>query len=132
MAQKVVDLHLEGQQVIPVKAWETGVPGLIVTPGVTTHRTIDGKYCLTHESSGGRVGTNLWDSVEAAQLYAGRVAGLTDWSLGPEALVESFIASSAGSHEAATAWVNEVAEKLQAEIDANPTIVLRRAHAPNS
>lgn len=117
MGRRIVELHLEGSQRIPVEAWDTSVPGLIVTPGVTTHRIIENKYCITHENSGGRVGTNLWDSVEAAQLYATRLDGFADWTLDTEDLKASFPAD-------ATEQVNAIGEQLQHDLDNNPLLVL--------
>lgn len=66
---------------------ESGIPGLVVTPGQTVdargnllQRSTD-QFSLTHKESGKRIGARYYSSIEATKLFAQAVASIApDWT----------------------------------------------------
>lgn len=116
MARRLINVHLEGGDLRPAECWDSGVPGLVITEGVTSHRAL-GLYSVTHEDSGTRISDLLWGSVESAKLFCSRIADITNWT-------DTFDNIRNSIPDGTSEKVNDIGTALQKELDADPSLIL--------
>lgn len=122
---KLIEICLQLDRSMPVLAYTTEVPGLVITPKATTHRVVDDEFNVTHEASGWAVlRGHTFNSVEVARLFALAIKDDFDWTVSRD----QFNDTITGMEEAArNKWSEELhAKAIQVEkmVESNPVLYL--------
>lgn len=114
-------IHIEFEEdggTMPMPAWDTGVPGLVVTHWATDEAIDRDGFCITHEQSGLRIGHHRFYSQEIATLYAQELAGFADWTKKVDKIRKQ-LEETRSVEEWREVWMRMAAE-LEGKIEANP------------
>ena len=124
MERRLISAKLRGDLEVPVLGWITNVPGLLITPCVTTHRVLE-TYCITHEHSGQRICPHEFTSVDIAVMFVEQhhVRNFAHWNSSYGNLKKELASEGTGIK---VARLTEFAEEFEEEIVQNPNTLFRR------
>ena len=114
-------IHIEFEEDgghMPMQAWDTDVPGLVITHWATDEAIDRDGFAITQEHSGLRISSHRFYSQEIAGLFANEIASHADWTAKPDKL-RKHLEKTRPIEEWRELW-GKMADELEAKIEANP------------
>lgn len=109
------------EQQVPVQAWDSHIPGLVITTIPVTE--METGYRVTHEHSGHALSVLVLPSIDFALVFCEETKSISNWTM----TQDEFNKMTADDREKLRNKLKKAADKLEEQIENDPSSVLRRA-----